>query len=141
MGVQRDDDEAWRAIVENYGDRAQLGPEDDAALAEPRVVDPRTHDDEDDGHDDDRSSLREDPEDAFVPPPPPPIPRPTNDRLAAWLGVFGAPALLIVCTVAGVRLGSLLTLGLVAAFIGGFLYLVFRMPREPRDPFDDGARL
>ena len=30
---------------------------------------------------------------------------------------------------------------LVAGFVGGFLYLVFTMTREPRDPDDDGAVL
>ena len=30
---------------------------------------------------------------------------------------------------------------LVGAFLGGFGYLVAQMPRGPRDPFDDGARL
>jgi hypothetical protein len=33
------------------------------------------------------------------------------------------------------------TLGLVAAFCVGFCYLVLQMPREPRDPFDDGAQV
>ena len=30
---------------------------------------------------------------------------------------------------------------LVGGFVGGFVYLVTRMPRGPRDPADDGARL
>ena len=30
---------------------------------------------------------------------------------------------------------------LVAWFVGGFTYLVLQMPRGPRDPEDDGARL
>ena len=30
---------------------------------------------------------------------------------------------------------------LVGGFLGGFGYLVAQMPRGPRDPFDDGARL
>ncbi|WP_275693233.1 hypothetical protein [Nocardioides sp. TF02-7] len=30
---------------------------------------------------------------------------------------------------------------LAAAFVGGFLYLVVRLPGSPRDPWDDGAVL
>jgi len=31
--------------------------------------------------------------------------------------------------------------GLVAWFVGGFVYLVLHMDRGPRDPWDDGARV
>ena len=41
----------------------------------------------------------------------------------------------------GVPLPSWLAYLLVAGFVGGFVYLVIQMPRGPRDPFDDGARL
>ena len=41
----------------------------------------------------------------------------------------------------GVSLPVWLGYLLVVAFVGGFLYLVTRMPRGPRDPADDGARL
>lgn len=131
--MQRDnEDEAWRAIVENYGERPQLGadplPEEPLAASGPswRDVYP------------DESAIDEE---RFVPPTPPPIPRPARDRLLAWLGVFGAPTVLLVCLVAGIRLPGLLSYALVAAFVGGFLYLVWRMPRGPRDPWDDGAQL
>jgi hypothetical protein len=30
---------------------------------------------------------------------------------------------------------------LVVGFVGGFIYLVLQMPREPRDPWDDGAQI
>ena len=33
----------------------------------------------------------------------------------------------------------MLAYALVAAFVGGFLYLVWLMPSGPRDPDDDGA--
>ncbi|HTW15280.1 MAG TPA: hypothetical protein VMF51_09125 [Nocardioides sp.] len=142
--MQRDDDEdaAWRAIVDNYGTRPELDPEtapapvpdpaqdlaDLADLADPAV-------------DDDWDTDPVFPDDRFVPPPPPPLPRPSRDRLIAWLGVFGAPAVLLVCLIAGIGLPRLLAYGLVAAFVGGFVYLVWRMPRGPRDPWDDGAKV
>ncbi len=76
-----------------------------------------------------------------MPPPPPPIPRTTPDRLAAWAGVFGSPAVLLICLVLGISLPQLLAYLLVIGFVGGFIYLVIQMPREPRDPGDDGAVL
>lgn len=77
----------------------------------------------------------------FVPPPPPKVPLPAPPRLLAWLGVFGAPALLLITVVLGVYLPQLLKFGLLAWFVGGFAYLVGTMPQEPRDPGDDGARI
>ncbi|NPC95437.1 hypothetical protein [Nocardioides sp. zg-DK7169] len=126
------DDEVWRGIVENYGERPQL---DDAPApvepAEPEpepfaayVVDPDPE-----------------PEEGFVPPTPPPLPRPTRDRFVAWAGVFGSPAILLLCLLFGVSLPGIVSYLLVSGFVGGFVYLVWRMPREPRDPWDDGARV
>jgi hypothetical protein len=129
--VQPDnEDEAWRAIVENYGDRPDLDPADAppeaAAREEPPVapVPAPTDDDE-----------------RFVPPPPPPVPRSSPDRLAAWAGLFGAPLVLLVALVLNVSLPTWAGYVLVAWFVGGFLYLVVQMPSGPRDPGDDGARL
>jgi hypothetical protein len=129
--VQPDnEDEAWRAIVENYGDRPDLDPADAppeaAAREEPPVapVPSPTDDDE-----------------RFVPPPPPPVPRSSPDRLAAWAGLFGAPLVLLVALVLNVSLPTWAGYVLVAWFVGGFLYLVVQMPSGPRDPGDDGARL
>jgi hypothetical protein len=133
--VQRDnEDEAWRAIVENFGERADLDPE---PAPEP-VVTPEEPAEtgagwEEPYPDADWSSDR------FVPPPPPPLPPPTPDRGIAWACLFGSPTILLVCLVAGISLPSLLAYALVAAFVGGFLYLVVQMPRGPRDPDDDGA--
>ena len=133
--MQRDHDEdAWRAIVENYGDRAQL--ED-----EPPVVAPQRHELPAPPPEPEHPELVEDPEDAFVPPAPPPLPKLPPDRLAAWSGLVGAPAVLLVCLVAGIGIPTWAGYLLVAAFIGGFGYLVFTMPRGPADPWDDGARL
>ncbi|WP_121252501.1 hypothetical protein [Nocardioides ferulae] len=127
------EDEAWRAIVENYGERPDLDPDDPPpAATAPDPVEPA----EDHRLDDDPW-----PEERFVPPPPPPLPHPSRDRMAAWVGVFGSPTVLLVCLVLGIELPTLIAFGLVVAFVGGFLYLVLRMPRGPRDPWDDGAQV
>lgn len=138
MAEPEDADEAWRAIVENYGDPV-LEPGD--ALP-PRTTPPSPPAWE--AYDDEPAPESSDPfaaEDGFVPPPPPPIPRPTPDRLVAWLGLFGAPALLLFFVVTGIQPPRVVSWVLVAWFIGGFLYLVVRMPAAPRDPWDDGATL
>jgi hypothetical protein len=130
------DDATWREIVANYGERV-LGPEDEARVTEQqtepeaRPVEPDPHPElVDIGH-----------EERFVPPPPPPLPRVPKDRLAAWLGVFVSPLLLLVATVLRIPLPTFVAWLLVGAFLGGFGYLVAQMPRGPRDPFDDGAVL
>ncbi|WP_193614011.1 hypothetical protein [Nocardioides lijunqiniae] len=144
--MQRDnDDEAWRAIVENFGERADLDPEPPAAepVAEP-LPEPQQEPQPgpeaagaagwDEGYPDADWTT-----DRFVPPPPPPLPTTSPDRTVAWVGLFGGPAILLVCLVLGVELPALVAYLLVAAFVGGFLYLVVQMPRGPRDPDDDGA--
>ena len=133
----QNEDAVWREIVANYGDRPAVdagdtgdpGDMDEAARAEEtRVEEQAPH--PDGWH-----------EERFVPPPPPPLPRVAPDRLAAWLGVFVSPALLLIATVLRISLPTFVAWLLVAAFLGGFGYLVAQMPRGPRDPFDDGARL
>jgi hypothetical protein len=133
------DDDVWRAIIDNYGDRADLEPDEVEAPVEAtpesrRSIEPAAT--WDDAYVDSDWST-----DRFVPPPPPPLPTPTTDRLIAWLGVFGSPVVLLVCLVFGIDLPQLLAYLLVAGFVGGFLYLVVQMPRGPRDPDDDGAKL
>jgi hypothetical protein len=136
------DDDAWRAIVDNYGDRPELGTDGTDPPADPPAEparpegEPESVGSWDDAYPDSDWST-----DRFVPPPPPPLPTPTTDRLLAWLGVFGSPAVLLVCLVFGIDLPRLIAYFLVGAFIGGFLYLVAQMPRGPRDPNDDGAQV
>lgn len=147
--MAQDDDEVWRSIVDNYGERPDLedqpGPADDAAAP---AAEPTPEDLPGPG----RASFdprwdRRDPEpdqeqeERFVPPPPPPVPTTTKDRTVAWFGIFGAPAILLVTLVLGIRLPEIVNYALVMLFVGGFLYLVVRMNREPRDPGDNGARL
>lgn len=133
---QRDDDAAWQAIVDNYGEPVlddEPPPPEPAPAPAPVVLPPTPRDE-------DPPELRPDPDDRFVPPVPPPLPRPTLDRLLAWLGVFGAPAVLLVVVVTGLELPGLLGWFLVGSFLVGFGYLVLTMPTS-RDPGDDGARL
>jgi hypothetical protein len=61
--------------------------------------------------------------------------------MLAWLGLFGAPAVLLAALVAGIHIPSLVGYLLVGSFVGGFAYLVVQMPRGPHDPWDDGARI
>ena len=132
------DDDAWRAIIDNYGDRPELDADDVEPPAEPERPsrDPEPAASWDDPFPDSDWST-----DRFVPPPPPPLPTPTTDRLIAWIGVFGSPLVLLVCLIFGVDLPQLIGYLLVGAFVGGFLYLVIQMPRGPRDPDDDGAQI
>lgn len=132
--VAGNEDDAWRSIVENFGDRADLDPSETPVPPPPLAPAP----------------MREDPDEfdppawdqeRFVPPPPPPLPSTTKDRLIAWAGIFGSPTILLVCLVLGISLPRFIALLLVASFVAGFLYLVFLMPRGPRDPGDDGAVL
>ena len=124
------EDEAWRAIVDNYGDRAELDPAEVPApepAPDPFAVPAEL-------------SAAFD-EDRFVPPPPPPLPSVPRDRMLAWIGLFGSPTVLLTALVLGIGLPSLIGYLLVGAFIGGFVYLVVQMPRGPHDPYDDGARI
>ncbi len=151
------DDEAWRAIVDNYGDRAELDdpPEDPSGSPGTQGSSESSgslHDAEQasSGSFRDRSERDEpapgtptgwEDEDRFVPPPPPPLPTTTTDRMVAWVGIFGSPVVLLVALVLGIRLPELISYVLVMGFVGGFLYLVLKMNREPRDPDDNGAVL
>ncbi|MDT9593779.1 hypothetical protein RDV89_11920 [Nocardioides zeae] len=155
------DDEAWRAIVENFGERARLDDESERPGEPAERPDDRAGDGPDEGPgdvdldriaeltgvgprpDQDRTEpVRPDPEEErFVPPPPPPLPRPSPGRLVAWLGVLGAPVLLVLLLVLQFTLPAWFASGLVIWFLGGFAYLVTEMPRERPDDGDNGARV
>lgn len=126
----------WRQIVENYGDRALVEPAEEPVPVVPQVPIEDVFD-----HDDAYFGYEDPDEDRFVPPVPAPLPRARPDRLAAWLGVLGSPAVVLVLLLSGLSVEPLIGWLLVAAFIGGFGYLVATMPAEPRDPWDDGAQL
>ena len=120
----RNEDEVWRSIVENYGDQPDVEPLPEGP-EEPEPV----------------RETSEDSWDMFVPPTPPPVPHPPPVRFAAWIGLFGSPAVLLLATVLGISLPGWMGYVLVGSFVGGFLYLVVHMQRGPRDPGDDGARV
>jgi len=130
----RDDEKAWQDIVEHYGDV----PDFPAAEPEPDLDDPELQSDPDPVSELD-AAIEE--EERFVPPPPPPLPRPEGPRLAAWLGIFLAPTVLMIALMFTVQLPHLISTGLVIWFLAGFGYLVWSMPHHRDDPYDDGARL
>ncbi len=150
----QNDDEAWRAIVDNYGDRPDLetqvegksGDTDGSAsdgLVDARpeeIIGPARPPTREPGWDE-LSPAAGWEQERFVPPPPPPLPTTTLDRTVAWSGLLGAPAFLLVSLVLGIRLPEILNYLMIIWFVGGFVYLVLKMNREPRDPDDNGAVL
>ena len=137
-----DEDAAWRAIVENYGEEptdppaAPVEPPGDDVAAAPRfgVFERRWEEPlnseatwEDEGH--------------FVPPEPGPFPKLEPRRRLAWTGLFGPPVLMLVAVVFGWQYPGWLSFLLVAGFLGGFGYLVATMPRSRGEDGsgDDGA--
>ena len=124
---------AWRSIIENFGDRHELGEDDESAPdvpPSPRGLFPG-----------EPPRAPQDPEEHYVPPPPPPLPRPAPPRLLAWLGLFGVPTLVLVCLVLGVNIPTWAGLILMVWFVGGFVYLVASMRPKAGDDYDDGAVL
>ena len=80
-----------------------------------------------------------DPDDEhFVPPPPPPLPKLEPLTKAAWVGLFGGPAYLLVATAAGWSIPGIAVFCAIAAFVGGVALLVIRLnDSDPRSPGDD----
>jgi hypothetical protein len=87
----------------------------------------------------DPAGAGEDEQERYVPPEPPPI---TSTDLAsrlAWLGVLGGPLVLLLAALTWSHLPTLVVILTLAAFVGGFITLVARLPRERDDGPDDGA--
>ncbi|MGL5811429.1 MAG: hypothetical protein ACRCYQ_15925 [Nocardioides sp.] len=80
-------------------------------------------------------------EGGYRPPVPPPVPRPATPLLVAWVAVGGGPALLLLCLFAGIRPPAWAVLVLIAGVVTGFVFLIARSPRAPRDPWEDGAQV
>jgi hypothetical protein len=145
--TRHDEDDVWRSIVENYGERPDLDDPDETPDP-PSTVSATSADldaevasyDPEPTVAPDRGDLDDD-EDRYVPPAPPPLPRPAPRRAAAWGGLVGAPMLMLVLVVFGIDLPGVLDLVLLAAFVGGFGYLVATMPKRPREPWDDGSQV
>jgi hypothetical protein len=121
------EEQAWRDIVDNYGERPDVAP-----LVEVTRVVPEPEADQE-------AEPGEEPwdDDAFTPPPLPPPAVITPERRLAWVGLVGSPVLLVLLNLLHYALPGILTFGLVVAFIASFGYLVATM--APRDPDDDGA--
>jgi hypothetical protein len=128
------DEAAWRSIIANYGDRLELGPDEDAPAPQ---VPPSLRG----AFPDEPAPAPRDNEEHYVPPPPPPLPRPAPPRLLAWIGLFGVPTFVLICLVTGLSLPSWLGLILMVWFVGGFVYLIASMRPGPGDDYDDGAVL
>jgi hypothetical protein len=138
-----DEEAAWLAIVANYGERPEMGdspttpdlPEPAPERADPAPLVDRSYLDAieaapaPDRHDDEH----------FVPPDPPPVPRGTPARRLAWVGLFGAPLVMLAAVVFGWALPTWFSMLLVGAFVGGFVFLVATMPRNGGDGWGDGA--
>ena len=129
------DDSVWQSIIDNYGDPVlDAGDIEDvaSAAASTQQVEPiafvQLPDEDQD-------------EERFVPPPPPPVPVPRPDRMLAWIGLLGSPIVVLVSVIFHIGMPSLLGMGLIAAFLGGFGYLILTMDNEPPDPWDDGAQV
>jgi hypothetical protein len=163
-----DEEAAWLLIVENYGERPQMGPDPFPDRPEARSpqpppvappVDPPVHplvdpparppvsrpsfdrsylDALDAGPGPEPAAGRHDDE-HFVPPEPPPVPHGTPARRIAWACLFGAPLVMLLAVVLGRSYPMWASVFLVAAFVGGFVFLIATMPRHGGDGHDDGA--
>ena len=132
-----DEDAAWRAIIENYGDRPSL-VEPPSVVEPPPVVEPvETTRWRDPFH----TEARWNDEGHFVPPEPPPLPPMEPRRKLAWIGLFGSPLLMLLAVVLGWSYPTWIMGTLVTGFVGGFGYLVATMPRNRPEDWsgDDGA--
>jgi hypothetical protein len=75
--------------------------------------------------------------------PTPLIPR-RRGVLLAWIGVLGAPLLLVIATMSGVFLDRAIVAAASLTFVGAAIYLILQLPEHGpsrRDWPDDGAVL
>jgi hypothetical protein len=145
--LPRDYDAAFRAIVDSYGERPVLDDPLDADAPD-RPASPSAPEAPLDATLFDTSHLQQEPaavepawheEEHFVPPEPPPVPRATPARRLAWLGLFLPPVVMLAAVAFGWVLEDWMSMLLVSAFVGGFVFLVATMPRDGRGDGDDGA--
>jgi hypothetical protein len=83
-------------------------------------------------------SPTDEPERGYEPPEPPPLPKGDLVGRLAWAAVIGGPLFLLMSVLAW-RPPQLFILIALAAFAGGFVTLVARMPKHRDDDGDDGA--
>lgn len=156
-----EEDEAWRLIVDRYDETAVRDPDhpgevpgadEGAPVTDEGAQDRGTPDPGTSGAPSEffapepvpeptPAPTPEPEEDRFVPPPPPPAPEVSRGRRVAWATILGVPLCFFLAALTGRPIpgtfAGLLAVGLVAAFV----YLVATLPREPRDPWDDGSRV
>ncbi|MFE0574120.1 hypothetical protein ACFW21_18330 [Streptomyces albogriseolus] len=82
--------------------------------------------------------LGESDEGHFVPPEPPPLPEADVTSRFAWLGVLGAPVLLLLAILLGWEMTWWLTTVCIGGFLGGAVTLVMRMHTDDEDDEDPG---
>ena len=78
-------------------------------------------------------------EEHYVPPPPPPLPKMDKHTKLAWVGVVGGPIFLILFTALSWSPIPYATFFAIAAFVGGFAWLVYHMKDDGPNYGDDGA--
>jgi hypothetical protein len=120
-------------------DRSYLDAADAAAAPTRRRTDPGHDDAREDGSDDAPDDAPDDGGHHFIPPEPPPVPRGTPARRLAWAGLFGPPVVMVLAVLLRWTPPTVVTMALVSAFVGGFVFLVCTMPRDGGDGWDDGA--
>lgn len=135
-GLAEHEKTAWDAIVADLSGQIDLGP---AFRPDPQPQVPRpTQDDDGTSASDDLPAEYAWLDEGYEPPEPPPIPRPQDTvGKAAWAGVLGGPALVIVTWALGWE--SWITGIGVAATVAGLAALIARMPGDRDDDGDTGA--
>lgn len=156
---KRDEEDAWRAIVENFGERALLDDELPSAELDPETLEApgtpqretvdepepfvpgpeHTYAEAPEEQRGDPEAMSDD-EGSFTPPSPP-LPYVAPKRLLAW-GTFALiPVVMIVAALTSRPMSGMAAALLIAVWVAAFGYLVWTMPEEPRDPFGDGAQV
>jgi len=128
-----DVDDAWAKIVAGYGPE----PDDRTTLD----ADPGEHRHPESPRADD---SQPDDEAHYVPPAPPPLPRPVGVVGAAWVALLGGPMVLLVATVLGWDLPTVVTAACVLGFVGGLVFLIAQLDdgsRDGPDGWDNGAQV
>jgi hypothetical protein len=87
------------------------------------------------------TDAAEDQDDRYIPPPPPPLPRLDPVAKGAWAALIGGPLYLLLATFLSWQVSGFAALLAVAAFVGGFVVMIFRMGDGPSrgDGPDNGA--
>ena len=134
------DEAAWRAIVDNYGDRPEIASRRSSSAPPARLaVGPIRE--ESAAEDPTERPSRPSREDHYVPPPPPPLPDRHRRGCSPGSGCSASRCSCWSALVAGVNLPTWLGLILMVWFVGGFVYLVASMRPGAGDDYDDGAVL